>query len=77
MGSGIGTSVISLNCYEVNLGRPDIRKKRGAGSTFSSRREGHSEGIGEALFPLSSILRERVEDGDYINGKYQQSGAEG
>ena len=66
---GIGTSVISLNCYEVNLGRPDIRKKRGAGSTFSSRRGG--------IFPLSSILRERVEDGDYINGKYQQSGAEG
>ncbi len=69
MGSGIGTKVISLNCYEVNLGRPDIRKKRGAGSTFSSRRGG--------IFPPLSILCERIEDGDYINGKYQQSGAEG
>ncbi|GAG82395.1 unnamed protein product, partial [marine sediment metagenome] len=35
------------------------------------------EGIGEALFPPLSILCERVEDGNYINGKYQQSGAEG
>ena len=28
--SGIGISIISLNCYQVNLGRPDIRKKEGS-----------------------------------------------
>jgi len=33
---GIGISIISLNYYQVNLGRRNIRKKRGAGSTCSS-----------------------------------------
>jgi len=31
---GIGTSTISLDHYQVNLGRRDIRKKRGAGPLF-------------------------------------------
>ena len=35
---GIGISIISLDCYQVNLGRRDIRKVEGAGVSKNLRK---------------------------------------
>jgi len=50
--------MISLNCYEVNLGRPDIRKKRGAGPTCSSEARGGfaDRAVEGGYFPPQYVL---------------------